>query len=93
MEQTRLLKEFERERIFSANSTSAEQRLHRGWTAELLAKAEALSLRLEQLDVEGGEAARLSKSIEAFVEDFRDTLLGYWIPRRELDPSLTVLGI
>lgn len=92
-EQTRLLKEFERERIFCASCTESDQRLHRGWTASLLAKGEGLHLQLDDLAVEKGECERLSQSIEVFLEDFRDTLLGYWTSRAVADPRLAGLGL
>ena len=91
-EQTRLLKEFERERIFCAGGTEADQRLHRGWTAALLAKGEGLGLQLDDLAVDLAERARLGEVIALFLEDFRDTLLGYWTPRDIADPRLAVLG-
>ena len=90
--QTRLRKKFERERIYCANCTDADQRRHRGWTAALLAKGEELSLQLDDLAVESAERERLGEAIRLFLEDFRDTLLGYWTPREGADPRLAVLG-
>ena len=91
-EQTRLLKQFERDRIFCPSASDADQRQHRGWTAALLAKGEGLGLQMDDLPIDVAERARLREAIAVFLDDFRDTLLGYWMPRQPADPRLAVLG-
>ena len=62
-EQTRLLKQFERDRIFCPSASDADQRQHRGWTAALLAKGEGLGLQLDDLPIDAAEKAGLREAI------------------------------
>ncbi len=92
-EQIRLLKAFERECIFCSACTEADERLHRSSVAALLAKGEELSLQLDELAVEPGERSKAAETIATFLEDFRDTLMSYWVPRDPADQRLAVLGM